>query len=244
MNFEHKTPEQIQAAINEGKEAANREFREIPSLRVFPNTVIDTRTNLMWTWRIDPSGCDPKNNEILAKETRITELKALRTRPSDWPKPLLDAQKELKILRAQYNVCSGMSMAQTQTRPSMRNGPVAIRWNLRTAARPPAGSARRLNRSRHWTAARTAWCPPGSTSAEVFHLGSPVRCGARLAVAAVPRPSISRPFCAGSRRQGKGVHAAPGRSRRLLVLGAVALSAGSNRWAGEVEGSTLIRLAP
>jgi hypothetical protein len=105
MNFEHKTPEQIQAAINEGKEAANRGFREIPSLRVFPNTVIDTRTNLMWTWRIDPSGCDPKNNEIVAKETRITELKALRTRPSDWPKPLLDAQEELKILRAQYNVC-------------------------------------------------------------------------------------------------------------------------------------------
>lgn len=105
MNFQHKTPEQIQAAINEAKEASSREIREIPSVRVFPNTVIDTRTNLMWSWRIDPAGCDPKLNQILAKETRITELKALRTRPTDWPKPLLDAQEELRTLRSEYNVC-------------------------------------------------------------------------------------------------------------------------------------------
>jgi hypothetical protein len=105
MNFEHKSPEQIQAAINEAKEASSRDYREIPSLRLFPNTVIDTRTNIMWSWRINPSGCDSKYNEILAKENRITELKALRTKPADWPKPLLDAQEELRTLHAQYTQC-------------------------------------------------------------------------------------------------------------------------------------------
>lgn len=105
MHFEHRTPEQMQVAINETKEVAGRERQEIPSLIVFPNTVIDTRTNLMWTWRISPSGCDPKYNEILAKENQITELKALRKRPVDWPKPLLDAQEEIRALQAQYNGC-------------------------------------------------------------------------------------------------------------------------------------------
>ena len=105
MHFEHKSPEQMQVAINETNEGANREWREIPPLRVFPNTVIDTRTNLMWTWRINPSACDPKNNEILAKETQVSDLKALRKKPADWPKPLLDAQDELRTLRSQYVQC-------------------------------------------------------------------------------------------------------------------------------------------
>jgi hypothetical protein len=104
MHFEHKTPEQMQTAINEAKEATTREWREIP-LRIFPNTVIDTRTNLMWSWRINPAACDPKNNEILAKETQITNLRALRTKPADWPKPVLDAQDELRALRGQYVQC-------------------------------------------------------------------------------------------------------------------------------------------
>lgn len=105
MNFEHKTPDQMQVAINEEKEAANREFGEIPPERIFPNTVIDTNTNLMWTWRIDPSGCDPKYKEILAKESQIAELRALRKPPADWPKPLIDAREELKAMQGQYNVC-------------------------------------------------------------------------------------------------------------------------------------------
>ncbi len=67
--------------------------------------MIDTRTNIMWSWRINPSGCDSKYSEILAKENRTTELKALRTKPTDWPKPLLDAQEELRTLRAQYTQC-------------------------------------------------------------------------------------------------------------------------------------------
>jgi hypothetical protein len=104
MHFEHRTPEQLQTAINEAKEATSREWREIP-LRIFPNTVIDTRTNVMWSWRISPAACDPKDSEILAKETQITNLKVLRTKPADWPKPLLDAQAELKTLRAQYVQC-------------------------------------------------------------------------------------------------------------------------------------------
>jgi hypothetical protein len=105
MNFEHKSPEQIQAAINDAKEATTREWREIPPLRIFPNTLIDTRSNLMWTWRINPKACDPKNNEILAKETQITNLKALRTKPAGWPQPLLDAQAELRALQAQFVQC-------------------------------------------------------------------------------------------------------------------------------------------
>jgi hypothetical protein len=105
MNFEHKSPAQIQAAIDEAKEAANREWRQIPSLRIFPNTVIDTRTNLMWSWRINPSACDSKDNEILAKEAQITSLKSLRTKPAGWPQPLLDAQAELRTLHAQYVQC-------------------------------------------------------------------------------------------------------------------------------------------
>jgi hypothetical protein len=105
MHFDHRTPEQMQVAINETNEAANREWREIPPQRIFPNTVIDTRTNLLWTWRINPSACDPKNNEILAKETQMSNLRALRTKPAGWPQPLLDAQAELRTLRAQYVQC-------------------------------------------------------------------------------------------------------------------------------------------
>jgi hypothetical protein len=105
MHFEHKTPEQMQAAINDTKETANREWRELPPLRIFANTVIDTRTNLMWSWRINPSACDPKDKEIRAKETEITNLKSLRTKPAGWPQPLLDAQAELRTLHAQYVQC-------------------------------------------------------------------------------------------------------------------------------------------
>ena len=36
MNFERKSPEQMQVAINEAKEAANREWREIPRRGSFP----------------------------------------------------------------------------------------------------------------------------------------------------------------------------------------------------------------
>lgn len=105
MHFEHKSPEQMQSAINETKEQATRERSEIPSLRLFRNTVIDTRTNLMWSWRINPAGCDPKYKEIVAKENQITSLRALRTKPADWTKQLIDAQDQLGVLRAEHNVC-------------------------------------------------------------------------------------------------------------------------------------------
>ncbi len=105
MNFERKSAEQMQVAINEAKDATNREWRDIPQSRIFPNTVIDTRTNLMWTWRINPSACDPKWNDILAKETQLANLRALRTKQADWPKPLLDGKDELRTLRGQFVQC-------------------------------------------------------------------------------------------------------------------------------------------
>jgi hypothetical protein len=140
MHFEHKTPEQMQTAINEAKEAAGRERQEIPSLLLFPNTVIDTRTNLMWSWRISPSGCDAKNNEILAKENQITELRVLRIRPTDWPKPLLDAQEQLRDLRAQFMQCLYDHGADAnQAIYDERPGRVSMEP---TNGSPPAGWAR------------------------------------------------------------------------------------------------------
>ncbi len=104
MHFEHRTTAEMQAAITDTQAATNRESRELP-LRLFPNTVIDTRTNVMWSWRINPAACAAKDDAIRAKETQITNLKALRTKPTDWPKPLLDAQEELRALRSEFMTC-------------------------------------------------------------------------------------------------------------------------------------------
>jgi len=105
MNYERKPTDQIQTAIKEAKDATEREWRQIPSLRVFPNTVIDTRTNIMWTWRINPAGCEAKDNAIRAKEAQITELKSLRTKPANWTQQLIDLQAEQRTLQSQFMQC-------------------------------------------------------------------------------------------------------------------------------------------
>jgi hypothetical protein len=47
----------IEASIANTEGALTREWRAVPSGLVFPNTVIDTRSGLLWTWTVDSGTC-------------------------------------------------------------------------------------------------------------------------------------------------------------------------------------------
>ncbi|HEY4279265.1 MAG TPA: hypothetical protein VGM91_13665 [Conexibacter sp.] len=57
MVYRGASAERVREAIGAAEGRINREWATIPSLTVFPNTVIDTRTNLMWSWKIDATPC-------------------------------------------------------------------------------------------------------------------------------------------------------------------------------------------
>jgi hypothetical protein len=57
LHYRKVRGERIAEAITAMSDALNREWAGVPSSSVFPNTVIDTRTSLMWSWRIDASAC-------------------------------------------------------------------------------------------------------------------------------------------------------------------------------------------
>jgi hypothetical protein len=105
MHFEHKSVAQMQVAINEANDATGREFRELPPSRIFPNTVLDTRTSLLWSWRIDPSGCNAKNAEIDRIMASADALFALRKRPADYFAQQANLRTELSAARVAYNQC-------------------------------------------------------------------------------------------------------------------------------------------
>ena len=130
MHFEHKPVSQMESAITQTKDAVNREYRSFPSLTVFQNTVIDTRTNIMWTWLIDPSGCKSVNDEIDRLDNRLTELKKLpyRQRPSDYLDQLLNLQAEIRAGHVKYTQCLYDHGADAGTGPwaETRFGPTVI----------------------------------------------------------------------------------------------------------------------
>jgi hypothetical protein len=107
MHFEHKSAAQMQAAITETNDATSREFRELPPSRIFRNTVIDTRTSVLWSWRIDPSGCSSKLAETRTIQARLDALLATpaRNRPADYLNQLTNLRAELSASNGAYNRC-------------------------------------------------------------------------------------------------------------------------------------------
>jgi hypothetical protein len=58
LHYKKAPKSRVEEAIFAAEQRLNREWAKLPPAIVFPNTVVDTRTNLMWTWRIDGRSCD------------------------------------------------------------------------------------------------------------------------------------------------------------------------------------------
>jgi hypothetical protein len=57
LAYQHASAARITEAIAVTKAILDREWAVMPVLTVFPNTVIDTRTSLLWSWRVDGTPC-------------------------------------------------------------------------------------------------------------------------------------------------------------------------------------------
>jgi hypothetical protein len=178
MHFEHRSVAQMQAAINETNDATGREFRELPPSRIFSNTVLDTRTSLLWSWRIDPSGCNSKSAEIDRIQARLDALLAtpIRKRPADYTSQVIDLRAELRASYGAYNQCLydhgahaapgiwDLNSDRTTTEPT--NGSPPPGWKRPTVDQIKALDAGASGAVPAWLASRGGF--PSSITGEVW----------------------------------------------------------------------------
>jgi hypothetical protein len=105
MHYENRTPAQLQAAINETKAALEHEHLALPQVLLFHNNVIDTRTGLMWTWRVSPGECVKYDHEYAKIQGEIDALLVLRKRPPDFQTRLTELRAKLREANSQGNLC-------------------------------------------------------------------------------------------------------------------------------------------
>ena len=108
LHYEKRSVAQMQTSIDATKAAIDHEYRAIPPVELFPGNVIDTRTSLMWGWRITPGDCVRYTDEASRYQKEVDALLALqaRNRPADFAQRVADLRAKFKEANRQYNLCT------------------------------------------------------------------------------------------------------------------------------------------
>ena len=112
LHYTKAKPERITEAITEANGALDREWRVFPgSSVVFPNTVLDTRTMLLWTWKANVTGAR-------ASTTPATGAASTSAPTSTAGAPVLGAVRRAARVRAPDPHQRRLLVGQADRRPA------------------------------------------------------------------------------------------------------------------------------